>query len=559
MGHAMIETGTRALSRLRTAVLGVFVVAILAGIFQPLYTDEIGWRLQERAGFDGVDKLLTEICGPNTVVRPPFWMMPARYYSALFNGLFAEPLYVRLSGILYALTLTAMILALIRRIARTKGENLTLSILAAGFLSLGTMPILLVWSRPEQPILLAFTGALLIAFSDWNKGEPPAPTADTPARTAWLRSLAVLLLASVALSYHVKALFVVPVFLASLYFASRGRAAHVPRIVAAILVVAITAWAAHYWVHRLECPNAPEVRANFASNNTGAALVGASTWSQISPLLGRAFDNLSLFQYLGMPAPREEPISYWLPAHQVSLNTSFSWFLVLVALWGIALSLSAFCLAGAPRRAWRERRLDARVVFALLLIAGILGWSASQGFRNPYEAIFVVPMAVLAVIFALATREEGMPFGRTIEPFTVTVGLLGMGSIALMAALYGPVTLRATGERGYLEEQPFSTSTFGYADLRRDMLAAARKCGIADPDTNYGLALDDVTYFTFMKSRMPNHTYGVFPPNPLVEPIGYLKGVKSDGVVASCKRLPPDVQARAKREGQFCCIARPDW
>lgn len=555
----MMETGTRALSRLRAVVLGVFVLALLAGIVQPLYTDEIGWRMQERAGFDGVDKLLTEVCGPNTVVRPPFWMMPARYYSALFNGLFAEPIYVRISGILYALILTVMILTLIRRIARTAAEKFTLATLALGFLSLGTMPILLVWSRPEQPILLAFTGALLIAFGEWNAGKPPAPDLGTPARTAWLRSLAVLLLASVALSYHVKALFTIPVFFASLYFASRGRVAHAPRIVTAVILVAITAWAAHYWVHRLECPNAPEVRAMFVNNNTGAALVGAKGLSQVLPLLAKAFDNLSLFQYLGMPAPRPEPISFWLPGHRVSLQTSFTWFLALVALWGIALALSAFCLAGTPRRAWRERRLDARVVFAALLIAGILGWSASQGFRNPYEAIFVVPMAVLAVTLALATREQGIPFGGVIEPFAVVVGLLGMASILLMATIYGPVTLRSTGERGYLKEQPFSISAFGYADLRRDMRAAASKCGIADPDRNYGLTLDDVTYFTFMKSRMPEHTNGVFLSDQPADPIAYLRSVKSDGIIASCKRLPPNLQARAKRQGQFCCLAPPNW
>lgn len=555
----MMETGTRALSRLHTAVLGIFVLAILSGIFQPIYVDEIGWRMQERAGFDGVDKLLTEICGPNTVVRPPFWMMPARYYSALFNGLFAEPIYVRISGILYALLLTAMILKLIGRLARTTSERLTLSMLAAGFLSFGTMPILLVWSRPEQPILLAFTSALLIAFADWNKGVAPAPEACTPARTAWLRSLAVLLFASVALSYHVKALFTVPIFLASLCFASRGRAANLPRIVVAVLIVAITAWAAHYWVHRLECPNAPEVRANFVSNNTGAALVGATGWSQIAPLLGKAFNNLSLFQYLGMPAPRVDTISSWLPAGRVSLQTSFTWFLVLFTLWGIAISLSGFCLAVFPRRAWRERRFDARFVFAVLLIAGILGWSASQGFRNSYETIFVVPMTVLAVVLALATREKGIPFGGAIEPFAVTVGVLGMGSVVLMAAFYGSVTLRSTAERGYLAEQPYSISTFGYSALRRDMLAAARKCGITDPDRNYGLAVDDVTYFTFMKSKMPEASGGVFSSQSPAEPIGYLKSVRSQGMIASCKRLPPDVQARAKREGQFCCIAPPNW
>ncbi|HEX8058789.1 MAG TPA: hypothetical protein VF481_19120 [Novosphingobium sp.] len=555
----MIETGTRALSRLRAVVVGVFVLALLAGIVQPLYTDEVGWRMQERAGFDGVDKMLTMICGPNTVVRPPFWMMPARYYSALFNGLFAEPIYVRISGIVYALVLTAMILKLIGRLARTANERLALSMLAAGFLSMGTMPIMLVWSRPEQPILLAFTGALLIAFADWNKGVAPAPDAGTPARTAWLRSLALVLLASVALSYHVKALFTIPIFLAGVYFASRGRTANLPRIVAAVMVIAITAWGAHYWVDRLECPYAPDVRDNFIKLNTGAALVEATGWSQIWPLLGKAIDHITLFQYLGMPAPRPDPISFWLPAGRVSLHTSFLWFLTLMVPWCIALSLSGFCIAGAPSRAWRERRLDARFVFALLLIAGILGWSASQGFRNPYEMIFVVPMAVLAVVLALAMREKGIPFGGAIEPFAVVVGLLGVGNVAMMAAIYGPVTLRATGERGYLSEQPYSVSTFGYAGLHRDVLAVARKCGITKPDGTHGIVLDDLTYFTFMRSRMPEHMNGLFLNRGEKESIDYLNSVRSPAIVASCSRLPPYLQPRAQREGQFCCIAPPSW
>ena len=74
-----MTTAARAFEWLRNAALGVLIAALLAGLFLPVYTDEIGWRLQERAGFDGVDKLYTEICGPNTLARPPFWMMPVRY------------------------------------------------------------------------------------------------------------------------------------------------------------------------------------------------------------------------------------------------------------------------------------------------------------------------------------------------------------------------------------------------------------------------------------------------------------------------------------------------
>jgi hypothetical protein len=100
----------------RNAVAAVFVAAILAGIALPIYTDEIGWRFQERAGFDGVDKMFNELCGPNTLARPAFFMWPVRWYSALFNSLFAAPMWVRLSGIIYALVFAGLVFALIRRL-----------------------------------------------------------------------------------------------------------------------------------------------------------------------------------------------------------------------------------------------------------------------------------------------------------------------------------------------------------------------------------------------------------------------------------------------------------
>lgn len=62
--------------RLRNALLIVFVASLLGGMMLPVYTDEIGWRLQERAALDGVDKLYSDICGPNTLAVPPSFMWP---------------------------------------------------------------------------------------------------------------------------------------------------------------------------------------------------------------------------------------------------------------------------------------------------------------------------------------------------------------------------------------------------------------------------------------------------------------------------------------------------
>lgn len=544
----------RALAWLRNVGLALFVASLVAGIFLPVYADEIGWRLQERAAFDGVDKLYTELCGPNTLATPPFWMMPARYYSALFNSLFPDPLYVRLSGILYALAWTAMLLVLVRRVAGDARERTALTTMAIGFLSLGTMPLMLVWSRPEQPILLALTGAMLIATRT-------TATQPADARTAWLRSLALLAIALVALSYHIKAIFGLPLFLACLVLASRGSKAHLARALVAIVLVAATAWAAHYWIDRLQCPGNAAVRADFTRNNTGAALISASGWSQILPLIGQALNNVSLFQYLGMPAPRPEPMSYWLPWHRIDLAQSFAFFLVIVSAWLLALVFALWGLAVAAWRSWRARQLDERIVLPSLLLVTVLGWSASQGFRNVYEALFVVPLTVLAVVLAFPILRDDEPLIRRWKAgVTTAVGALGVISIPLVAALYAPPLARAAGERGYVSAQPYSVGVFGYGALKPDILATARQCGIVDADRNRALLIDDTTYFTFMKSRLPEHRQGLFSDVVAdVDPIAYLRGIRSDGLVVSCQNLPPELRARAKSVGKFCCLGPPGW
>lgn len=549
-----MELASKRLVWLRNGGVAATVAAIVAGILLPLYTDEVGWRLQERAGFDGTDKLLTELCGPNTIARPPFWMLPARYYSAFFNGSFPDPLFVRLSGVLYALIWIAMLLILIRRIAGPPRDQIVLTVIAMGLVCLGTMPLILIWSRPEQPILLACTSAILIASSDWQQVAPA-----TPVKAAWLRSMTILALALMAMSYHLKALFLIPLFLSCIFFASRGHRAHLPRAIAAVLLAVAAAWAAQYWIARLACPNDAAMHANFVSNNTGAALVGASGWSQISPLIGKALSNISLFQYLGMPAPREQPMSFWLEPHKIGLQQSFTWFVVLVVIWMVTVLLAGFGVAGAAGQAWRERRLAPRPIIVALLVAAVLGWSATQGFRNIYEANFVVPVMVLAVIMALSTDYASAKLARMSGVLAVVLGLMGIANIVLVAAIYGPSLVQASRERGYLERQPHSISAFGYPGLRREILAAARKCGIAPRDTGHALLLDDVTYFAFMQSHMPEHYYGLFSPEITIkDPLAYLRGVKSDGAVVSCRVLPADLQSHAKREGRFCCLA-PPW
>jgi hypothetical protein len=58
---------------------------------------------------------------------------------------------------------------------------------------------------------------------------------------------------------------------------------------------------------------------------------------------------------------------------------------------------------------------------------------------------------------------------------------------------------------------------------------------------------------------LPEHRVGVINPLVARNPIEYLRSIKSDGIIVSCHGLPPVLQAHAKREGRYCCIAPPGW
>jgi hypothetical protein len=541
---------------LQRAVLGAFLVAILAGIFLPIYGDEVGWRFQERAALDGVDKLFSDGCGANTLARPPFFMMPVRAYSAFFNTRFADPFFVRASGVLYAVLWAGLLLALIARIARGRPDRTALTMVGIGLMSLGMMPLLLVWSRPEQPIVLVTTAALLFG---WIGSQDRAVA--TPARTAWLRSIVIVVLATIAYSYHLKALFLVPVFLACLVFASRGREAVLPRAITGLVFLGITAWAAAYWVHRMQCPDDAWLRAAYAGNNMGVYLAGARNLPELIAAVGRIIANADPFHYFELPVPRADPLSQWVEANQLSTHDSSLWNRALVTIWWGTLLFAVWCLIARIRVAWRERQLDARPVFAIALFVTVLGWSASQAHSNVYEAIFTLPLFMLAILFALSGNAPGQGLARWTGGLAAIVGGLGIASLVAVSAIYVPSLVRANRQLGYIEAQRFSQPVFGYSVVRRDIVGAARQCGIGDPAAARALMIDDVTYFAFMRSRLPQHYLGVVGlwRGKITDPVAYLRARGSSGAVLGCHLLPDDLRRRARRQGQFCCLGPPNW
>lgn len=540
---------------LSTAVLGVLSTAFVAGMVLPVYSDEIGWRFQERAGFDGVDKMFSEACGPNTLAVPPWFMMPVRWYSAIFNGAFADPFWIRVSGVIYALVWVAMAVLLVRRLAADPENRAIITTAGIGLLALGTMPLLMVWSRPEQPIALAAVGVLVIAFSDGARQPWPSSTS----RQAWFRSLAIWALGCVAISYHVKGLFLFPLILACLFFASRGSKAHVARITAAFLVLVTTVSGMSYWRGRLACPDDPILLKAYNENNLSGAISQISSLAEARSVLGKMLENVSIFQYMTDVGPQIDPLSFWLEYGQISDEASFHWFVAIAFAWAMVLIPAGLTAAFALVRGFRQRRLNPNAFLAFVTFGVALAWSSMQPIRNVYESKFVLPLLILAIVLGLSARSSDR-LKPGLHIVTAIVGLFAIVSPFAIGAIYAASFERAARQTGYLAAQQYSVSVFGYSELKPDIEAAAKLCGI-DTVNSRAVMVDDLTYFTFIHSKLPQHKFGVLGGwnGEIDDPVAYLTSRRSAGAVLGCHYLGGDLRKRAKQVGKFCCLAPPNW
>ncbi len=143
----------------------LLLLSLLVGLLLPVYTDEVAWRFQiSRYLQDGVDRSLGETCGANTWAAPALFMLPLRVFSSAVTAWLSDPLWVRIAGVVTAIVTVAGMVAFVRQQDVRSARRATTEILVLALLGTGVLPFLLVWSRPDQPVLLAMLGSLLLAF-----------------------------------------------------------------------------------------------------------------------------------------------------------------------------------------------------------------------------------------------------------------------------------------------------------------------------------------------------------------------------------------------------------
>lgn len=540
------------------AALGVLVAGMLFGLLLPVYTDEIVWRFHERAWLDnGLDVWLNDICGPNMVAQAPAFMMPVRWFSATVNLALPDPLWVRLTGVVLGLALVAGFWRLVGQLEADAERRGLLRALVCGMLACGFLPLLLIFSRPEQPVFLAAMGMALLA----------APTIgqQITARRAWLISAALAGLTLVGLSYHLKGLLYSVLALGCLFVLGKGRQHLAPRVLAALAIVVLDAIAAQYWMGRFSCPGNAVMARELDGQNVAAVII---TGQASAELLVQQVLGANILGYVALAAIHPYPMSQWMPVEVFSPAEGLVGHALAYLVWLVPTLAAVSLVAGFLRRSGWRGLFEPRVVLVATMVAITSVWGLSQVTRNVYEASHMLPAWALCLLFALTLRpDKALADPARLRKLVVTVLVCSaLTQVIVIGRMAGPLAATLE-ESGRLPLQQHSSAFMHYAEVRADIDQAMRQADMAPGGASGGtgpdgrlnrLLIDDVTYLALQRSYLPIHTLGVMGPwnGPILDPAAYLVSRDSDGIVATCASLWQEAADIAARSGEVCAVNR---
>lgn len=521
--------------------LAALLLSIAFGVMVPIYADELAWRFQlSRLVQDGwVDRIANESCG-NLAITPPFFMWPVRLVDSLSTALTTHPLEIRLIGMATALAMIAVLIAIVRAVRPADGTRRAVATLAYALIGIGLLPLLMVWSRPEQPVALAMLLTVLVTL----RGIEPGRSAGA----RWLGVGLVFALAVIAISLHAKVFFFFPLFAAAmLLLVPPG--AH--RLARAVLIAALALiWAAsfHYWSLRFACPDDPVMAARFGTQNLASMIVSgkiaADGENGVLAILGKIMP----FEYFHAAMPGPRLMSSWLPALMLWPPIAIAWKVLLSLCW-----IAAAILAIGSLRDRVVRARPAAVTLALAIVLGIAACSVTQLQKNAYEAALMLPLLVAALVLILGSDPRRI---RGLGRVALWVAVISVAGQAALAARLAPRLALSQAAAGTIPAQNLSTPIFSYGAIGSQVRQAARLCRIPLDGSAKSVSVDEFSYLAFARSWRPMYRFGMVGDwaYSVGDSRAFLRARQSSGIIGQCRHFKPELRAGAVQVGEICCL-----
>ena len=536
---------------LSLAFLITFLITLWMTFYSPVNADEIFWKLMiaRLEGDDGKLIYLFAQCREGQWIDAPLTWYPAMWINAWFYEDASQPWALRVHGWVIFLVLLVLWAWLLRQ---RSGLGLPDAFLAvSAFLSVGVMPFLMVFERPEQPLLLLLTLVLLTTLIQHRASAVPSFTsARIVAPVGWGRGLLVVLgfalVATLMSGTHPKGMFLFPVLLVLAW-------RHLRSWPLVMILAAVLGWTAfdtqQVWQLRTSCPEFPGLM-KLLQNLT---LRPGTLLSDPRSFIESGWANMMAFgAYVNSLEFRQSYISSWLPAASTDWSISEPMVLLANALLWLPLLVAVLVIAA---NCWSNRRIrtwaDALLWLSLALALGAI--VVLQTAKNFYEASMVWPLILLLVIFSFG-RPLARPAGARARIFL---------SILMVAALVS----------GVVRFDRFGDITQDWRELRSEQQAlgklrnealrdfARAQCAIGDDAKR--LVLDNDTYQSFWEHEQPiflDYASGWWGAEADIQKT--LRDRQVGGLIAKCERVPEVLRPFMVQDsdgsgasGGFCCIA----
>ncbi|MBS1227013.1 MAG: hypothetical protein H6R17_290 [Proteobacteria bacterium] len=507
-----------------------FLVTMWMGLFVPLYGDEPSWKLIGSRMFADDGKLLYFFpqCATGQWIDIPLTWYPARLIDTLIYEDASNPWLLRNLSWIFFLVLLACWSAILHIVSR-------LSIIISGlfvtsFFSIGVLPFLMVFNRPEQSLLIWLT--LGFAVMLWFDKHRVRGLSGKFLLTAFFAVLACLIAAT-----HPKGLFFFPVLLVAWW-------RPVKSLPLGLGLLCVMAWSAldttHVWQLRTACAESPWLTKVLQS----LSLQPQQLWQDPAGFFEAGKVNLAAFgDYVKGIQFKDEYQSLWLPS-TLEVSSSFligvlinalTWLPVVVAAIVVALNLGS--------QLWKRQAGWAlmAVVLALSLVVQVF----LQSNKNFYEAGIVFPVILLVCIFTFPSRENasGRLLCHVLLPLMLISGSL---SAYVRCDLFWDTAKEWRSER-----------TQGPADIAGLRGFALDQCGISDGVEN--LVVDEFTYHAFWQHRRP--MFLTYVAGWWATGTNYAETLtkrNAGGLVTRCIGMSDDLKNISKQRDGFCCASAVD-
>jgi hypothetical protein len=534
---------------------------VLSASLTPLFTDEISSQIPNgrwmRDGYLLSNNLAA--CGIEASERPAaLFSYPFLLIESGIHELIGYPGWIRVRSLTMLLAWLFMMSRLLPKAVKLQGlENTSLLGLGAAFLSVGVLPVMLVFARPEIYLLFGLSLFLMVPLI---QGPPAEQSAAGQVRLALLW----VFLSALMFTYHFKGAFFLPLVWASVWMTLADRRIRL----AALAFVTLIAFAGiQTWSSRLADCTDPGVMSFIASHMLPLTKLLAEPITLLRTVAVRLLDlpTISPHPYFGNAMVQQVYEAEWLyhpdwPILRYLVNA------IALAALGLLFASLAVSITNIVAALFRGRRLERRQALFLCSIAGFGCLSFMQGTKHYYETILVLPILGLTALLCPPrlpvtwfTRGLHTERGRqTTLALCFSAVVISQAALYLLYAPMAPVTV--AGKVIY-EKQHFSLSAYHYADVSQEISEAAKLCGIDLGQKQSHLVIDDITYLSLRKSAyQPLHGlflyYWWFDPKKRRDVT--MAPYSPAGAILSCNHVFPEFKGKEKRAGNICCVSGAD-